>query len=336
MDLLVNRHNADSGVFDMVATAVQSCDFYAVDTEFTGLDRGQGFKAHVIQTRYESFREMVNKYAILQFGLCFAKKDLVTGKVRTVTFTFQVVQMDTFMVAPHSLVFLAEGGLSLTDVFKRGIRFSIGEPSKLRDLWQVLAASGKPLVMHNGLVDLFFIWKTFFSPLPPLYSDWLSAFVEAFPGGVFDTKLLAEHLAHDQATYLQHMFHTAILKHTVNVEPTDLSSVVAWTVDEPRVMSGKACPAYARHGNCKEGVHCPHSHDVEFIVGRVSQARPNHIEDIATLNLKHTAGFDAYATAYVFRSLLQRFGDIVVQTHHNQVYLMYSSKPLFLVKSKYE
>jgi hypothetical protein len=334
---LVNRHNMDSGVFDMVSTAVHSCDFYAVDTEFSGLDRTEGFRSPVVQTRYESYRRMVEKYAILQFGLCFCKRDASTGVVRTVTFTFQIVQLDTFSVAPHSLIFLAEGGLSLTDVFKRGIQFNLGEPSKLRDLWHVLAASRKPLIMHNGLADLLFIWKTFFSPLPPLYSEWLSAFLETFPGGVYDTKLLAEQVAHDQATYLQHMFHTAILKHSVKTEPTDLSSSVPWTVLTPHIPSGTVCANYAKHGNCRRGVYCPDSHDVEYIVGLRVNSRPNHIEDaLPTLNLKHTAGFDAYATAYVYLSILQRFGDVLVGTHFNQVYLMHSTKPLLLIKSKYE
>jgi target of EGR1 protein 1 len=204
----VNQHNV-AALLGVFATASAHCDFYAIDTEFSGLDRGESFRSKNVQTRYAAFKGMVDAYAVLQFGLCFLKRT-AQGEWRALTFAVQVVQvsnkssvvvvvvdndcckMDNFMVAPHSLIFLAEGGLELSDTFRRGIRYRIGQPSVLREIWAALAASGKPLVMHNGLTDLLFVWKSFFAPLPALYADWLYAFTETFAGGVYDTKYLAE------------------------------------------------------------------------------------------------------------------------------------------------
>jgi hypothetical protein len=115
---------------------------------------------------------------------------------------------------------------------------------------------------------------------------------------------------------------------------------------------------------------------VEFIVGCANQPQPNQVlaisariyalissaiqyDDLPTVNLSHSAGFDAFATAYVtcspsldaishssvfcldphrhvFLALRQRFGEDAVKAYFNHVYLMFSSKPLLLMKSQYE
>lgn len=226
-----------------------------------------------------------------------------------------------------------------SDTFRRGVQFVPGQPSPLRELWAAVAASGRPLVMHNGLVDLLFIWRSFFAPLPASYSEWLSAFTATFAGGVFDTKCLAEYAARDDATYLQHMYHTACMRHAVPMTGTDLGATVEGvlgTLPPPPTAPISACTQYARHGHCKHGVRCPHSHDVAFLVGRTSAPQPNAPPEVAAANLSHSAGFDAFATAYVFASLQQRLGAEAVAARRNHVYLMWTNKPLLLIKSQYE
>ncbi|KAI9227884.1 MAG: ribonuclease H-like domain-containing protein [Piptocephalis tieghemiana] len=63
----------------------------------------------------------------------------------------------------------------------------------LRHLLDALVESGKPLVGHNMILDILFIYNTFHSssPLPPQRSDFVQAFHSLHPI-LFDTKWLAE------------------------------------------------------------------------------------------------------------------------------------------------
>ena len=168
----VNRFNFDS-VYDFIVTACKGCSFFAVDTEFSGLDSGPAFKSKNIEERYSAFREMVMKYALLQFGLSFFK-EAADGTWKSISFTFHVVQKEKYVVAPRSMIFLAEHGVSLTSVYKRGIQFSLyDEGCRLRALWKDLAAARKPLVMHNGIIDMMFLYNTFFKQMPLTSQDWV-------------------------------------------------------------------------------------------------------------------------------------------------------------------
>ncbi len=220
----VNRYNLDV-VSSVLLTAARSCDFVALDTEFSGLDSGPEFRSPVLDVRFAAMRSMVDKYALMQLGMSFFRRKPDGSGWRSVSFTFHLVCMTPYLIAPHSMIFLAENGVSLTDVYKRGLQFTppsadsagSAETDKLRNLWRSVAACHKPLVLHNGLADLMFVWKSFFAPLPESSAAWIAEMSTVFPI-VYDTKFISSMVVEEDASFLQHLFRTFRARKTVNVE----------------------------------------------------------------------------------------------------------------------
>ena len=64
----------------------------------------------------------------------------------------------------------------------------------------------KPLIVHNGLVDLVFLYHSFYTVLPASLPVFLSDLTELLPGGVYDTKVVAEYQLRETASYLEYLF----------------------------------------------------------------------------------------------------------------------------------
>jgi len=56
---------------------------------------------------------------------------------------------------------------------------------------EALRDSGKPAVGHNLSLDLAFMLHSFVQPLPPTWPEYKQLVQRQFPGGVYDTKLIA-------------------------------------------------------------------------------------------------------------------------------------------------
>ena len=63
------------------------------------------------------------------------------------------------------------------------------------------------MVVHNGLVDLVFLYRSFYGPLPKALAVFAADLSEMFSGGVFDTKNMAEAVMREPASFLEYLFH---------------------------------------------------------------------------------------------------------------------------------
>ena len=63
-----------------------------------------------------------------------------------------------------------------------------------------------PIVVHNGLMDLMFLYQNLYCNLPSISASFLADLVDLFPSGIVDTKYVTdfEHLM--QASYLEYVF----------------------------------------------------------------------------------------------------------------------------------
>ena len=150
---LVNAKNLDHLLPHMLQ-AIRTCDFVAVDTEFTGLSSSPDVGSPNLQVRYESMRQHVNNYALLQLGLSFFRKvkpapgnpcggtegsgappgrQKELHRYESVTYTLNLLQQEDFIVSSSSMQFLAKSGAGLDLIFGHGIPFHFcfeSEPSK--------------------------------------------------------------------------------------------------------------------------------------------------------------------------------------------------------------
>ena len=57
-------------------------------------------------------------------------------------------------------------------------------------MWDAVAASGKPVIVHNGFLDVLFTFAAMYGKSVLDVSDFKKFALAKVPGGFYDTKLL--------------------------------------------------------------------------------------------------------------------------------------------------
>ena len=76
----------------------------------------------------------------------------------------------------------------------------------LPSLFALILLSGCPLIVHNGLTDLLFLYSHLYAPLPSRLDIFMADLSEMFSGGVYDTKAIADFHLHEEASFLEYIF----------------------------------------------------------------------------------------------------------------------------------
>lgn len=288
------------------------------------------------------------------------------------------------MVAePASLEFLVNNGFSIDRLVKEGAPYIVNhEPSAqgrdintsklLREVLESIIRSRKPIIVHNGLLDLMFLYQKFYNDLPQEMEIFLSDLSEMFPGGIYDTKTIAEYMSAEKASYLKYLFkkyerEQSRLKADSQpcVSCEDLSAPLDLRSPHPPPLpkhpgkkhsgrmgypnTGKPyCEQYALHGHCPaRHSSCHKSHDLDFILdydeGIISevpsskrfkgQAEQRRADPPApSQHTSHSACYDAFMTGYVFSVQKLLAG---YEHYINKMYLMNKQIPLVVKKSIY-
>ena len=208
----VDRHNL-SLLFLTIKLAIQKASFIAIDTEFTGLN-AKKTRNQNIEDRYVAIRELCLSHAVIALGITIGSKSENGFKVDN--FYFNLLPMKDYLISPSSISFLVQHGFNFNDQFLNGIPFADGldrtdlgkdhPNTMLRKLFNDILRQKCPVVVHNGLLDLAYLYQSFYAPLPLTLPMFLADLSEMFKGGIYDTKFTSDFVTREQSSFLSLLF----------------------------------------------------------------------------------------------------------------------------------
>jgi target of EGR1 protein 1 len=75
-----------------------------------------------------------------------------------------------------------------------------------RELVAEICKLATPIVLHNGLIDLIFLYENFYAKCPDSFMKFVADLSDMFKGGVFDTKYIADYHAGSKASFLEYLY----------------------------------------------------------------------------------------------------------------------------------
>ncbi|KAJ2853579.1 hypothetical protein GGI22_004815 [Coemansia erecta] len=299
-------------LYASIRSIISRAKFVAIDTEFTGLVLSNASRVFRLNTaewvtratdmkdKYRAMANVAKTHALLSMGLSVYSRRHVTvpGSFNVNNFNFTLQAQNSHLINPTSMSFLARAGFDLTKQAARGIRYFSGpnpdpvvvkteeineEGKMIREIFLDLVRLRKPLVIHNGLFDLVYLYQSFFGPLPDTYESFVYDLHEMFPGGIYDTKFIAESADPEAASFLAYTYHknervqkrraltdepalNIKLKNRLEYDDQNEPEPPASTAAPSETGTRPYCVDFAARGHCRLGQKCPLSHDVNYIL----------------------------------------------------------------------
>ncbi|XP_028392038.1 target of EGR1 protein 1-like [Dendronephthya gigantea] len=282
--------------------AIKSATFIALDLEMSGIGNRKDTMARDSNERYKAFCDIAKTRSILSVGISVFQKraeNTQVGKGNSdffvQTYNVMLLRKDSFTVEPASLKFLLEHGFDFNTHYAKAIPYSTPnvkdakkDGNTISELFFEILRSSKPIALHNGIMDLVFLYQNFYTDLPSSLSTFLADLSVMFNAGVIDTKYIAEFHAGCSATYLNYIFkkswrenieYEASGKTCVTIEccsyPSTADVSINGIINKISVSAGSAlpCEQYAAHGYCPKGMQCEMSHDIDVILNYEQQKK---------------------------------------------------------------
>lgn len=135
--------------------------------------------------------------------------------VRNRSFNLNLLCSDHFLVDPESIKFLIFNNHDIALNFSKGIKYYKGNDrnqDKLnrqypRELFIQISHSKKPIIFHNGLIDIIFLYQNFYADTPENLMKFLADLREIFPNGIYDTKFISEFYGRYNTSHLEYLYY---------------------------------------------------------------------------------------------------------------------------------
>lgn len=163
-------------------------------------------------------------------------------------------------------------------------------------LWRI-GNLNVPLVVHNGLLDLLFLYSAFEGPLPPTLQGFISLLSELLPT-IYDTKTIATSALGEKPSHLAYLFAKSSRRNVDMVTPHFISNLgrtvrcddglaafSALRFSPPKEVGNvrdkkNLCRSFLARGYCPNFETCTRSHDVQMVLDfeqkeRIANTRAN-------------------------------------------------------------
>lgn len=286
-------------LFPLIVADVKASSFIAIDAEMSGLGSTKQTMNSNLNDRYNAISSFASTRSIISLGLaCFSclssfkelgsnEKNKNVVKYNVSVYNIILLCCEPYIVDPSALEFLVNHGFNFNKQFSEGIPYYRGNDKanekcssfNMRNLFNEIVRLRKPLVLHNGLTDLIFMYQCFYANCPQNLTALMADISEIFPSGVYDTKYIAEFLDHTPASFLVYLFRYSVLKNEELQDQEKSCLEISFSKGnvcssflslykniDSSISSTAVCLKYAAYGWCVQGTKCKKNHDIDAII----------------------------------------------------------------------